>query len=93
MRVTKERVHSLAVVVADRLQGRGLLEISGSKAGLIDALAHAITGELSVEDRLDAEIRTLLKQYDEEFQSNRSDYQRTFQMVKNKLVKDRGLVL
>ena len=93
MRMTKERVHMLATAATERLQARGLLDVTGSSTRLVDGLVKAMDEELSVETRLDDEIRTLLKQYDEEFQSRRSDYQRTFEMVKNKLVKDRGLVL
>lgn len=93
MRVTEERIQLLATEVVDRLQEQGLLEVSGSKERLIRGVGKAITDELSVEDRLHAEIRTLLKQYDAEFQSGRTDYQKMFTMVKTKLVKERGLVL
>ena len=93
MRVTEERIQSLATAVVERLQEQNFLEISGSKERLIHAVRKAITDELSVEDRLHAEIRALLKQYDAEFQSGRSDYQKMFTMVKNKLVKERELVL
>ncbi len=93
MRVTEERIQSLATAVVERLQEQGLLEVAGSKERLIDAVRKAITDELFVEDRLHAEIRALLKQYDAEFQSGRSDYQKMFAMVKNKLVKERELVL
>ncbi|MXX10658.1 MAG: DUF507 family protein [Nitrospira sp. SB0677_bin_15] len=93
MRVTEERIQLLATEVVDRLQEKGLLEVSGSKERLIRGVGKAITDELSVEDRLHAEIRTLLKQYDTEFQSGRADYQKMFTMVKTKLVKERGLVL
>ena len=93
MRVTEERIQSLATAVVERLQEQNLLEISGSKERLIHVVRKAITDELSVEDRLHSEIRALLKQYDAEFQSGRSDYQKMFTMVKNKLVKERELVL
>lgn len=93
MRVTEERIQSLATAVVERLQEQELLEISGSKERLVHGVRKAVTDELSVEDRLHAEIRALLKQYDAEFQSGRSDYQKMFTMVKNKLVKERGLVL
>ena len=93
MRVNGERIRLLATGVVERFQEQGLLEISGSKERLIDTVRKAITDELSVEDRLHAEIRSLLQQYDAEFQSGRSDYQKMFTMVKNRLVKERGLVL
>ncbi len=93
MRVTEERIRLLATAVVERLQEQGLLEIAGSKERLIHDVRKAVTDELSVEDRLHAEIRALLKHYDAEFQSGRSDYQKMFIMVKNKLVKERGLIL
>ncbi len=93
MRVTEERIRLLATAVVERLQEQRLLEIAESKERLIDAVRKAITDELSVEDRLHAEIRALLQQYDAEFESGRLDYQKMFTMVKNKLVKERGLVL
>ncbi len=93
MRVTEERIQLLATAVVDRLQEQGLLEVSGSKERLIRVLGKAVTDELSVEDRLHAEIQVLLKQFDAEFQSGRADYQKMFTMVKTKLVKERGLVL
>lgn len=93
MRVTEERIQLLATVVVERLQEQGLLEIAGSKEHLIHDVRNAIADELSVEDRLHEEIRALLKQYEAEFRSGRSDYQKMFTMVKNKLVKERGLVL
>ncbi len=93
MRVTEERMGLLATAIVECLQEQGLLKVSGSKERLIEAVRKAIKDELLVEDRLHAEIRALLQRYEAEFQSGRSDYQRMFEMVKNKLVKDRGLVL
>ncbi len=93
MKVTEERIHVLATTIVERLQEQGLLEIAGSKERLIHAVREAMTDELSVEDRLHEEIRSLLKHYDTEFRSGRSDYQKMFAMVKNKLVKERGLIL
>jgi len=46
-----------------------------------------------VEDRLNAEVRKILKQYDAEFDSGRADYQKMFVMVKSKLVKERSIIL
>ncbi len=79
--------------IINQLQTHGLLEVTGSKERLIVGLEKAITVELSIEDRLNAEVRELLKQYDAEFQSGRADYQKMFTMVKHKLVRERGITL
>jgi hypothetical protein len=46
-----------------------------------------------VEDRLNADVREMLKQFDQEFAAGRADYQKMFSMVKKKLIKERDIVL
>ena len=93
MRLTKERIHTIAFSVLQRLQAQNYLEVKGSSESLLRALEHAITEELTVEDRLNTEVRELLKKFDAEFQSGKADYQKMFTMVKQKLVRERGVVL
>jgi hypothetical protein len=93
MRMTKERIRHVSSAVLDRLKSQKLFDVTGSQEKLIDALEKSITDELSVEDRLNAEVRNMLKQYDAEFDSGRADYQKMFVMVKSKLVKERNFVL
>ena len=91
--MTKERIRHVSSAVLERLKSQQLFDVTGSKEKLIDALEKSITDELSVEDRLNAEVRKMLKQYDAEFDSGRADYQKMFVMVKSKLVKERSIVL
>ena len=93
MRMAKERIRFISEAVIDRLKDHHLFDITGSKDKLVDALEKSITDELSVEDRLNAEVREMLKQFETEFDRGRADYQKMFTMVKNKLVKERGVVL
>lgn len=93
MRMTKERIRHISSAVLDRLKEQQLFEITGSKDKIVDALEKAIGDELSVEDNLNDEVRKMLKQYDAEFDSGRADYQKMFLLVKNKLVKERNIVL
>ena len=93
MRLTKERVHHIATTVIKRLGDQGLLTLTGSAEGLVRSVETAMTEELTVEDRLNAEVRELLKKFDTEFSQGRADYQKMFTMVKHKLVRERGLVL
>ena len=46
-----------------------------------------------VEDRLNEEVKTLLESKTEEYERSMMDYGRVFQMVKSKLVRERGLIL
>ena len=93
MRLNKVRVSHLAVSVIERLQSSGLLQIQGKPEVVIQKLESAILSELQVEDRLNADVREMLKQFEREFAEGRADYQKMFTMVKQKLIKERGIIL
>jgi uncharacterized protein len=57
------------------------------------SIDHAILDELSVEDRLNAEVRQLLKVYEQDIERGQVDYQRMFTLVKGKLARERGIIL
>ncbi len=93
MRLNTIRIHQMAAAVVERLEAQGLLQIQGKTDLVVQQLETAITTELQVEDRLNADVRELLKQFDQEFAAGRADYQKMFSMVKQKLIKERGLIL
>jgi hypothetical protein len=93
MRLAKERIHHMAESLIGRLQQQGHIEITGERKALRDAIEQTITDELSVEDRLHAEIRQLMKAYEKEIEEGKADYQKMFAMIKQKLVRERGIIL
>jgi hypothetical protein len=93
VRLSKERVRHIAESLAGRLQEEGLIELVGDRKTFSDALNRVIMYELSVEDRLNAEVRQMLKVYEKQIEQGQVDYQKMFQMVKQKLVRERGLIL
>ena len=93
MRLNTKRIHQMATIVVERLVAQGLLQIQGKPEPIVKHLEAAITNELEVEDRLNADVREMLKQFDEEFTSGRADYQKMFSMLKKKLIKERDIVL
>ncbi|MBX3235268.1 MAG: DUF507 family protein [Nitrospiraceae bacterium] len=93
MRLAKERVHHMAESLIARLQALDFLEVTGDRKALREALEHTMTEELSLEDRLNAEIRQMMKQYERQIEEGQVDYQKMFTMIKQKLVRDRGLII
>jgi hypothetical protein len=83
----------MAESVATRLQQEGHVELVGDRKALVEALNQAVTEELSIEDRLNAEVRQLLKTYEQQIEQGQVDYQKMFLMIKQKLVRERGLIL
>ncbi len=93
MRLSKERVRRMAENLIGRLHEEGHIEFIGDRKGFVEVLDQAITHELSVEDRVNAEVRQLLKAYEQQIAQGQVDYQKMFQMVKQKLVRERGIIL
>lgn len=83
----------MAESLAGRLQQDGHIELLGERKTLVESLNHAMTDELAVEDRLNAEVRQMLKAYEQQIEQGQVDYQKMFQMVKQKLVRERGIIL
>jgi len=70
-----------------------MIELVVSKEQLLEEAEKLILDELMVEDKLNEEIRGLLKKYESEIEKSKVDYRKLFEMTKQKLVKQRNLVL
>jgi hypothetical protein len=93
MRLSKERVRHMADSLAARLVQEGHVALAGTQKAFAESLDRVITEELSVEDRLNAEVRQMLKAYEQEIERGNVDYQKMFTMIKQKLVRERGIIL
>ena len=82
-----------AQTVTDRLLEEEMLGLEGSPAELKTEIARLITEDLLVEDRLNEEVKDLLRAHQNEIDRGDVDYSRMFNMVKRKLVQERGLIL
>jgi len=83
----------MAETLAERLVQDGHVALTGSQKAFIESLNQVVTDELSIEDRLNGEVRQLLKAYEREIETGQVDYQKMFTMIKQKLVRERGIIL
>jgi hypothetical protein len=93
MRVPKGWVPVLTQEIIEELLKREQIDLLMSKEQVVALLEELILEELMVEDRLNAEVREMLKQYDAEIEKGRLDYRRLFEMTKKKLVRERNMIL
>ena len=93
MRLAKERLHHMAESLIARLQELTFLEVIADRKALRESLEQAMTEELAVEDRLNAEVRRLMQPYERQIEQGQVDYQKMFTMIKQKLVRERGVIL
>jgi hypothetical protein len=83
----------MASRVVDTLTAEELIITELDRDQLIQAVEDIITEELSVEDRLNEEVREMLKQYETEIDKGRLDFRKLFDLTKKKLVRERNIVL
>ena len=93
MRVNKEFVEILSKKIVKSLVEKDLIIWEEAPKKLETIISGIIIEDLMVEDRLNEEVKTLLESKTEEYERSMMDYGRVFQMVKSKLVRERGLIL
>jgi hypothetical protein len=93
MRIPKTWVPLLAKKIVDNVTSKELIKPAISIKKLLLETEELILNELTVEDRLNEEVRELLKIHASEIEQGRLDYRRLFELTKQKLVRERNLVL
>ena len=93
MRLRKKMIDHVARTVTDRLLDQGLLTVDGARDTVLAEVTRLITDDLMVEDRLNEEVKALLRAHSAEIERGNVDYARMFSMVKRQLVRERGLIL
>ncbi len=93
MRLTGQQIRSVSEVVVKEAVRRKVIRLIVPEEEAFAMVEKAITEDLIVEDRLNEEVKDILKQYEREIEQGRADYKTMFDMVKKKLVRERGLVI
>ena len=93
MRITKELAEYLTKKIVKSLIDQDLIIWEETPEKLQAVINAIITEDLMVEDMLNEEVKTLLESKTQEYERDMMDYGRVFQMVKSKLVRERGLIL
>jgi len=93
MRIPKTWVPLLAKKIIDNILSKNLATTAVPREKLISEAEGILMNELTIEDRLNEEVRELLKTHATEIEKGRLDYRRLFEMTKQKLVRERNLVL
>jgi len=83
----------MAKMIIDNLIAREMITPKIPVEKLIAQADAIILEELMLEDRLNNEVRELLKKHETDIERNRMDYRKLFELTKHKLVKERNLVL
>jgi hypothetical protein len=92
MRLTTDEIQFIAKKIVKVLTGEGKLEVD-SQVRVAEAIAKIVTDELSVEDRLNQEVREVLAQHSTELERSDITYTEMFKMLKRKMAREKGIIL
>jgi hypothetical protein len=93
MRIPKSWVPILAKRITGNLIEKEMVVLSVPEDKLLSKVEELITEELMVEDRLNDEVRLILNKHTSDIERGRMDYRKLFDLTKQKLVRERNIVL
>ena len=92
MLFSKEYVGYLAREITNKLIEGEFIE-TPNKAAVSERINTALIDELTLEDRINDEVRIILETYQDEMMRSGANYQEMFKKVKNELVRKYKAVL
>ena len=93
MKLSPDKIEQLSAALVDQLAEIDGVLFRSDDSKLRLAAQQIITDELLVEEQLDAEIHKMLQVYKYEITMGRMSYDELFKKTKQRLVRDRRLVL
>jgi hypothetical protein len=92
MRLTSDEVEFLSRKIVKTLVAEGKIEVD-SAPRVMGEIARVIADELTVEDRLNEEVREVLIQHSSEMERSNITYTEMFKMLKKKMAREKGIIL
>jgi hypothetical protein len=92
MGLRREFVRILSTKIVEDLVKQEMIEVPEG-FDLAEQIYQVMDAEVNLEDRLNEEVRMLLNQYQDQMRQSGASYQEMFKLIKNKLVRERKLVL
>ena len=92
MGLRREYVRLLSSKIVEDLINQEMIEVPEG-LDLAEQVFQVMDAEVKLEDRLNEEVRNLLNQYQDQMRQSGASYQEMFKLIKNKLVRERKLVL
>jgi len=93
MRLSREMIIHIANAIATNLESKGLAGYEVPRDVISAKIAEVITADMQAEDKLNDEVKKILSAHEDEISKGQLDYRKVFELTRQKLAKDRGIVL
>lgn len=92
MRLRKRQIESIAENIVEDLTREGSIKCQDMEE-LKTLVRREITEDLMVEDRLNEEVRQILDEHSSQIRQGSIEYHKMFRLVKEKLARERKIIL
>ena len=92
MLLSRDYVGYMAKEVVKRLAAQKMIEVKNVES-LTQQVRQVMSDEVTVEDRVNEEVREILAKYSDEMKRTGVSYQEMFKKVKGQLARERKLIL
>lgn len=93
MKLTSDQVEKISRAVLDSLKEKKLLVFKADESKVLERITEAILADLRAEDKLDREVEEMISSHSADLGGQSIDHRKMFNMIKNKLIKERGLII
>ncbi len=93
LRFTDEQVRRIGATILSRWKAKGLVRAKAADESLVAAMASEFRRDIQREEELDREAEALLDQHLRKIGDAQANSRILFQKIKERLAKDRGIVL
>ena len=78
-------IRYISEVLVSKLISDESIVFRGEKKALVERINKLITDDLSIEDRLNEEVKEIMRSYADQISKGNVDYGKMFQMIKTKI--------
>ena len=93
MRLKPEKIERLAELVYDSLKEHKELKLNGERETILFAIRGVITEDMEAEEAIEAEARKILDDHEDDMRRMGVNLDQMLRKTKQKLARDRGMVL
>lgn len=93
MKLSREQVEKISKAVLTNLKEKKLLEFKADEERVLDKINEVVLANLRAEEALDREVEEMIESHSRGPGGQSIDRRKMFSMIKNKLARERGLIL
>lgn len=93
MRLTPTQIEKISKLLIEGLKKENILKFKVDEHKVIEKVYHIILRNMEEEAELDNKVEELINEHSAEMDAESMDYRKMFGMIKNKLAKEKDMII